>query len=83
MIFQYDKREMSNPEIWRLWEVSSVSESVRLLPQQAENSTSGWDHSENDLRLVPGFQRQRSGMFPERFRRMSECLYLWVQKKFV
>ena len=29
------------------------------------------DHSGNDARLVPGFLRQRSGMFPERFRRMS------------
>ena len=30
-----------------------------------------WDHSENDPRLVPDFLRQRSGMFPERFWRMS------------
>ena len=29
------------------------------------------DHSGNDPRLVPGFLRQRSGRFLERFRRMS------------
>ena len=29
------------------------------------------DLSGNDPHLVPGFLRQRSGMFPERFRRMS------------
>ena len=29
------------------------------------------DRSGNDPRLVPGFLRRRSGMFPERFRRMS------------
>ena len=28
------------------------------------------DHSGNDPRLVPGFLRQCSGMFPEWFRRM-------------
>ena len=29
------------------------------------------DHSGDDPHLVPGFVRQRSGVFPERFRRMS------------
>ena len=29
------------------------------------------DHSGNDPRLVPGFLRRRSGMFPERFRSAS------------
>ena len=29
------------------------------------------NHSRSDPRLVPGFLRRRSGMFPERFWRMS------------
>ena len=29
------------------------------------------DHSKNDPRLVPGFLRQRTGMFPKWFRRIS------------
>ena len=38
------------------------------------------DDSGNDHRLVPGFLRQRFGMFPNG---SGECPYLWVHEKFV
>ena len=61
-------------------EIFFGSECVKIPVQEAENSTSGWEFSENNPRLVPGFICQRSGMFPERFPRNQ---YLWVRRKYV
>ena len=53
---------------WWVWEASSGSRSTELRDPHTENSTSGWDHSGNDPRLVPVFPRPCSGTVTESVR---------------
>ena len=42
MVTSCHARSTDQPGTWYVWEVSSESESIKLLVRQAEHSTSGW-----------------------------------------